>query len=187
MAAARPRLSWLDGMEQRMEGRTRGAAHDDDDDAMMTRMTGVGGGGSSTSLRYTRGVSFSPFLICTVPSALPSSVVLLVAAAHPVSSALCPTLPLLLRLGSPAMAGAPAPVTVRTNRLKFTYPGIDGAPPPGAKPLIQDFSLTLRAGDRCLLVGANGAGFPPSSFSHLLFSRHLSRVCFSLFRNCVLL
>lgn len=51
-----------------------------------------------------------------------------------------------------------APVVVQINKLKFTYPGIDGAPPPGAKPLIEDFSLTLRAGDRCLLVGANGAG-----------------------------
>lgn len=52
----------------------------------------------------------------------------------------------------------PAPVTVQINHLKFAYPGIDGAPPPGAKPLIQDFNLTLRAGHRCLLVGANGAG-----------------------------
>ncbi|BBN14360.1 CCR4-NOT complex subunit CAF16 [Marchantia polymorpha subsp. ruderalis] len=50
------------------------------------------------------------------------------------------------------------PVTVEIRDLKFTYPGIDGHPPPGAKPLIEDFSLTLRAGDRCLLVGANGAG-----------------------------
>ncbi|KAL2623651.1 hypothetical protein R1flu_003856 [Riccia fluitans] len=50
------------------------------------------------------------------------------------------------------------PVTVEIKNLKFTYPGIDGHPPPGAKPLIEDFSLTLRAGDRCLLVGANGAG-----------------------------
>jgi len=51
-----------------------------------------------------------------------------------------------------------APAVVQINKLKFTYPGIDGAPPPGAKPLIEDFSLTLRAGERCLLVGANGAG-----------------------------
>lgn len=49
-------------------------------------------------------------------------------------------------------------VTVEINNLNFTYPGIDGHPPPGAKPLIQNFSLTLRSGDRCLLVGANGAG-----------------------------
>lgn len=54
--------------------------------------------------------------------------------------------------------GSKSPVTVQVTKLQFTYPGIDGAPPPGAKPLIQDFSLTLRAGDRCLLVGANGAG-----------------------------
>uniref|UniRef100_A0A0D6QXG9 ABC transporter domain-containing protein n=1 Tax=Araucaria cunninghamii TaxID=56994 RepID=A0A0D6QXG9_ARACU len=49
-------------------------------------------------------------------------------------------------------------VTLELKHLTFTYPGIDGQPPAGAKPLIQDFSLTLRAGDRCLLVGANGAG-----------------------------
>lgn len=44
------------------------------------------------------------------------------------------------------------------NGLKFTYPGIDGHPPPGSKPLIDDFSLTLFPGNRCLLVGSNGAG-----------------------------
>lgn len=48
--------------------------------------------------------------------------------------------------------------TIVINGLKFTYPGINGHPPPGAKPLIDDFSLTLNAGDRCLLVGSNGAG-----------------------------
>lgn len=49
-------------------------------------------------------------------------------------------------------------LTVEINDLKFTYPGIDGHPPQGSTPLIQDFSLSLYAGDRCLLVGANGAG-----------------------------
>lgn len=48
--------------------------------------------------------------------------------------------------------------TVEIKELKFTYPGIDGHPPPGSKPLIQDFSLNLFSGDRCLLVGSNGAG-----------------------------
>lgn len=48
--------------------------------------------------------------------------------------------------------------TVVIDGLKFTYPGIDGHPPPGSKPLIDDFSLILNAGDRCLLVGSNGAG-----------------------------
>ncbi|KAH9735957.1 ABC transporter I family member 20 [Citrus sinensis] len=48
--------------------------------------------------------------------------------------------------------------TVEINALKFTYPGIDGHPPPGSTPLINDFTLTLNAGDRCLLVGSNGAG-----------------------------
>jgi ABC-type multidrug transport system fused ATPase/permease subunit len=50
-------------------------------------------------------------------------------------------------------------VTIEVKNLTFTYPGIDGHPPPGAKPLIENFNLTLRAGDRCLLVGANGAGW----------------------------
>ncbi|KAJ9180709.1 hypothetical protein P3X46_008922 [Hevea brasiliensis] len=44
--------------------------------------------------------------------------------------------------------------TIEINGLKFTYPGIDGHPPPGSKPLIDDFSLTLKSGDRCLLVGS---------------------------------
>ncbi|XP_076928971.1 ABC transporter I family member 20-like [Bidens hawaiensis] len=48
--------------------------------------------------------------------------------------------------------------TVVINKLKFSYPGIDGHPPPGSAPLIEDLSLTLNAGDRCLLVGSNGAG-----------------------------
>ncbi|KAF5747552.1 Non-intrinsic ABC protein 9 [Tripterygium wilfordii] len=48
--------------------------------------------------------------------------------------------------------------TIELNGLKFTYPGIDGHPPPGSTPLIGDFSLTLNTGDRCLLVGSNGAG-----------------------------
>jgi ABC-type multidrug transport system fused ATPase/permease subunit len=48
--------------------------------------------------------------------------------------------------------------TIEINGLKFTYPGIDGHPPLGSTPLIEDFSLTLHASDRCLLVGSNGAG-----------------------------
>ncbi|XP_073132598.1 ABC transporter I family member 20-like [Henckelia pumila] len=48
--------------------------------------------------------------------------------------------------------------TVEINNLSFTYPGIDGHPPPGSAPLIDEFSLTLHSGDRCLLVGSNGAG-----------------------------
>ncbi|KAK3038798.1 hypothetical protein RJ639_027385 [Escallonia herrerae] len=55
------------------------------------------------------------------------------------------------------MAVEPNP-TVVINKLRFTYPGIDGHPPPGSKPLIDDFSLSLNPGDRCLLVGSNGAG-----------------------------
>lgn len=57
------------------------------------------------------------------------------------------------------------PTVVITN-LSFTYPGIDGHPPPGSTPLIDEFSLTLNSGDRCLLVGSNGAGsFPNPPFS----------------------
>uniref|UniRef100_A0A7N0ZZ43 ABC transporter domain-containing protein n=1 Tax=Kalanchoe fedtschenkoi TaxID=63787 RepID=A0A7N0ZZ43_KALFE len=48
--------------------------------------------------------------------------------------------------------------TIEIDGLRFTYPGIDGHPPPGSKPLIENFNLTLNAGDRCLLVGSNGAG-----------------------------
>jgi CCR4-NOT complex subunit CAF16 len=48
--------------------------------------------------------------------------------------------------------------TIDINGLRFTYPGIDGRPPPGSKPLIDEFFLTLNSGDRCLLVGSNGAG-----------------------------
>ncbi|KMZ62615.1 ABC transporter I family member 20 [Zostera marina] len=49
-------------------------------------------------------------------------------------------------------------VIIEIDNLKFTYPGINGKPPPGSKPLIEDFSLSLRSGERCLLVGSNGAG-----------------------------
>ncbi|GKA32917.1 ABC transporter I family member 20 [Tanacetum coccineum] len=44
------------------------------------------------------------------------------------------------------------------NKLKFTYLGIDGQPPLGSVPLIEDLSLSLTGGERCLLVGSNGAG-----------------------------
>ncbi|GJN08045.1 hypothetical protein PR202_ga25930 [Eleusine coracana subsp. coracana] len=47
---------------------------------------------------------------------------------------------------------------VEINHLTFTYPGIDGRPPPGAPPLIEDVCFSLDAGQRCLLIGANGAG-----------------------------
>lgn len=47
---------------------------------------------------------------------------------------------------------------VEINNLQFTYPGLDGQPPPGMPPLIQDFSMSLQPGSRCLLIGANGAG-----------------------------
>ncbi|KAJ6822214.1 ABC transporter I family member 20 [Iris pallida] len=48
--------------------------------------------------------------------------------------------------------------TVEIRDLSFTYPGIDGHPPPGSRPLINGLSLSLGAGERCLLVGSNGAG-----------------------------
>ncbi|KAH9318686.1 hypothetical protein KI387_020455, partial [Taxus chinensis] len=65
-------------------------------------------------------------------------------------------------------------VTLEIKKLSFTYPGIDGQAPSGAKPLIQDFSLSLRAGDRCLLVGANGAG--KSTILRLIGGKHMVEV-----------
>jgi CCR4-NOT complex subunit CAF16 len=53
------------------------------------------------------------------------------------------------------------PPTVEINHLTFTYSGIDGRPPPGAPPLIEDVCFSLDAGQRCLLVGSNGAGELP--------------------------
>ncbi|XP_074573715.1 ABC transporter I family member 20 [Curcuma longa] len=55
-------------------------------------------------------------------------------------------------------SGARGAPVVEIKNLRFTYPGIDGHPPPGSAPLIDDFSLSLEAGERCLLVGSNGAG-----------------------------
>ncbi|KAL9251094.1 ABC transporter I family member 20-like protein [Drosera capensis] len=66
------------------------------------------------------------------------------------------------------MASTP---TIEINGLRFTYPGIDGHPPPGSIPLIQDFSLTLNAGNRCLLVGSNGAG--KTTILKILGGKHL--------------
>ncbi|KAI3851017.1 hypothetical protein MKX03_014442 [Papaver bracteatum] len=53
---------------------------------------------------------------------------------------------------------AAATTTIEIKNLKFTYPGIDGHPPPNSTPLIEDFNLSLKSGERCLLVGSNGAG-----------------------------
>ncbi|KAG7969458.1 hypothetical protein I3843_07G032200 [Carya illinoinensis] len=61
--------------------------------------------------------------------------------------------------------------TIEINGLKFTYPGIDGHPPPGSTPLIDDFYLTLHAGDRCLLVGSNGAG--KTTILKILAGKHM--------------
>lgn len=60
---------------------------------------------------------------------------------------------------------------IEINGLKFTYPGIDGHPPPGSTPLIEDFSLSLHSGDRCLLVGSNGAG--KTTILKILGGKHL--------------
>ena len=72
---------------------------------------------------------------------------------------------------------ADRPVTVSVKELAFTYPGIDGQPPPGAKPLIEGFSMDLRAGDRCLLVGANGAGTDAMSSLAMLMASGLLGGC----------
>lgn len=65
---------------------------------------------------------------------------------------------------------APKPM-VEINKLKFTYPGIDGHPPQGSTPLIDDFSLSLYPGDRYLLVGSNGAG--KTTILKILGGKHL--------------
>lgn len=72
-----------------------------------------------------------------------------------------PTKPTLL-LRPPRGESPPAPMapTVEISHLSFTYPGIDGRPPPGAPPLIEDVCFSLDAGQRCLLLGSNGAGSP---------------------------
>ncbi|RRT72729.1 hypothetical protein B296_00030207 [Ensete ventricosum] len=54
-------------------------------------------------------------------------------------------------MGNEGTAADVGPV-VEVKNLRFTYPGIDGHPPPGSAPLIDGFFLSLRAGDRCLLV-----------------------------------
>jgi ABC-type multidrug transport system fused ATPase/permease subunit len=56
---------------------------------------------------------------------------------------------------------------VEINNLQFTYPGLDGQPPPGMPPLIQDFSMSLQPGSRCLLIGANGAGKAMGGVTHV--------------------
>ena len=45
---------------------------------------------------------------------------------------------------------APNPNAVYVNSLQFAFPG--------GQPFIDDFTLELPAGSRCLLCGANGAG-----------------------------
>lgn len=80
----------------------------------------------------------------------------------------------MLRMGVNGNSDSKAArATVEIKELRFTYPGIDGHPPPGSTPLIQDFSLTLNSGDRCLLVGSNGAGSLSLSLSSHLHHFHL--------------
>jgi ABC-type multidrug transport system fused ATPase/permease subunit len=73
--------------------------------------------------------------------------------------------------------------SIEVKNMKFTYPGLSGRPAPNAKPLITNMTMTLSKGDRCLLVGANGAGKPsPRSLlslseSLLFFERSLPDGC----------
>lgn len=60
---------------------------------------------------------------------------------------------------------------MQINGLRFTYPGIDGHPPQGSTPLIEDFSLILNSSERCLLVGSNGAG--KTTILKLLGGKHM--------------
>ena len=59
--------------------------------------------------------------------------------------------------GAGAAAAEPA-LGVEVADLTFTYPGLDGLPAAGAPALFEGFSLRLRKGSCCLLLGANGAG-----------------------------
>ncbi|WOK96069.1 ABC transporter I family member 20 [Canna indica] len=62
------------------------------------------------------------------------------------------------RYANSAVAAEGIVPVMEVKNLSFTYPGIDGHPPPGSAPLIDGFCLSVQAGDLCLLVGSNGAG-----------------------------
>lgn len=72
---------------------------------------------------------------------------------------------------SPADAVQAAPAfAIETNGLSFTYPGIDGRPLPGAPTVVENMSVQLRPGSRCLLIGPNGAG--KTSLLRILAGKH---------------
>ncbi|XP_052210592.1 ABC transporter I family member 20-like [Diospyros lotus] len=60
----------------------------------------------------------------------------------------------------------------------------DGHPLPGSAPLIDGFSLTLHAGDRCLLVGSNGAR--KTTILKILGGKHIRVLGRSAFHDTVL-
>lgn len=53
---------------------------------------------------------------------------------------------------------------IAIDRLSFTYPG-------AARPVLRDLSLSIPAGARCLLLGANGVG--KSTLLRLIAGRHM--------------
>lgn len=63
-----------------------------------------------------------------------------------------------------------SPWALETEGLCFTYPGIDGRPLPGARSVVQDMSVQLSPGSRCLLIGPNGAG--KTSLLRILAGKH---------------
>ncbi|KAK9802674.1 hypothetical protein WJX73_004373 [Symbiochloris irregularis] len=47
---------------------------------------------------------------------------------------------------------------IEVQDLSFSYPGIDGRPLPGVPPVVQNMTVSIARGSRCLLIGPNGAG-----------------------------
>lgn len=62
-------------------------------------------------------------------------------------------------------------ITMVVKNLSFAYPDIDGRPREDIPPVIKNMNLSLRAGDRCLLVGPNGAG--KTTLLRILAGKHM--------------
>lgn len=62
-------------------------------------------------------------------------------------------------------------MSVQTQSLKFTYPGIDGRPLAGMAPVVSDLTMQIPKGSTCLLIGPNGAG--KTTFLKILGGKHM--------------
>ena len=67
-------------------------------------------------------------------------------------------------MASPASPSPPAPNAISATHLTFTYPSTLSA-------AVEDVSLELSPGSRCLLLGSNGSG--KSTLLRILGGRHL--------------